>query len=167
MSATISFLTPRHTVKDGLLVPRTDAETSPGTVTAFRPRETKKAPVDYRSQDTIEIVGLMIRWFGFGKDALGRMVGNATLTDFENNQATDLPLVVQSIDDPANAAILEDLQSGDAIGVEGYLEMTGGESYFVVTAVTEMRRRNVAKDATVKAYIMHFEDESKAAQRSA
>ena len=78
-----------------------------------------------------------------------------------------LPLVVQNIDDPANAAILEDLQSGDAIGVEGYLEMTGGESYFVVTAITEMRRRNFAKDATVKAYIMHFEDESKAAQISA
>lgn len=167
MSATISFLTPRHTVKDGLLVTRTEAEEASGTVTAFRPRETKKAPVDYRAKDTIEIVGLMIRWFGFGKDAHGRDIGNATLTDFENNRSCDLALVVQNVADPANETLLADLQSGDAIGVEGYLEMTGGESYFVVTAVTEMRRRSVAKDATVKAYFMHFEDESKAAQRSA
>lgn len=167
MSATISFLTPRSTVKDGLLTPRTEVDATAGSVTAFRPRETKKAPVDYRARDTIEIVGLMIRWFGFGKDVYGRDIGNATLTDFENNQPIDLALVVQNVADPANETLLADLQSGDAIGVEGYLEMTGGESYFVVTAVTEMRRRSVAKDATVKAYFMHFEDESKAAQRSA
>ncbi len=137
-------------------------------ILSFRkPVSATPVPKIYRAQDTIQIRGPLIRGFGLGKDAIGRSVYNATLTDILNNQAVDLGLVVLNPLDPANESVIVDLASGEAIAVEGYLEMVNGVSHFVVTAVTEMRRRDLAHEAMVQDYIATFENEALAAQSTA
>lgn len=132
-------------------------------ILSFTPRQTK--PVDYRSPDQIEVHGLMVRWFGYSTDPMtGERIGNATLTDFENNRSTDLPLVVKDVESVEGQAIIEALASGEVVAVLGFCEMIGGASQFVVTAVTEFRKRDQVREATVRAYFINFETESQAAQ---
>jgi hypothetical protein len=133
-------------------------------VLKFTPRKTK--PVTYRASERIEITGLMIRGFGYSTDKVtGQSIYNATLTDFERNQPVDLPLVVQNVMAPERMETIDTLASGEAITVSGYLETTGGESYFVVEAVTQMRVRDQLKHATLLAYVKNFEDEAEDHQR--
>lgn len=130
-------------------------------VVKFKPRQA--APVSYRAEENFEIPGLMIRGFGYGTDKVtGQSIYNATLTDFENNKAMDLPLVVQNVDQLDSMTTIDAIATGEATAVRGYLETTGGESYFVVLEVTEFRRRDLAKEATVRAYVRMFEDRAKA-----
>jgi hypothetical protein len=133
-------------------------------ILTFKPR--KAEPVNYRAQNEIEVKGLMIRGFGYAVDVKSNSrVYNATLTDFINNQAIDLPLVVQDVETPAKMEMIDLIGSGYATAVRGYLEMTQGESYFVVTEVTETRVPDMVREATLRAYVVMFEEEAAAAQR--
>ncbi len=119
----------------------------------------KKRIETIRAPENIEIAGLMIRGFGYAKNpATGKSIYNATLTDFEKNTPNDLPLVVQDADNPDRFATIDTLASGEAIAVMGYLESSNGESYFVVEAVTQIRQRDIARDAAIKAYLADFDD---------